>query len=300
MKKIKYHIILFLLRAVSLLPLWLLYRLSDFMFIVVFYLIGYRRKTVRQNLANALPQRSETERKEIERKFYRHLCDLIVETIKLFTMSDTALKQRVKTVNPEWIEELSQDGKSIILFMGHYGNWEWVPTITFHYKRPALSGQIYRPLHDKVMDKIFLLLRGRFGNLSIPQQQAYRTLIKLHSEGRQNLIAFIADQRPNTDVLPHWTWFLHQETAFSTGGEKIGRKTHSHFVYLEVEKPCRGHYKLTFKPIVPQDFQAEYPYTEEFMKMLQATIERTPELWLWSHKRWRFNRESQQIHQKNK
>lgn len=286
--KIAYHIALWLLRAVSLCPLWLLYGLSNVSFYIVYHLIGYRKRTVRENLRNAFPDRSETERRSIERKFYAHLCDLIVETVKLFTIRRKHLKRRVEVTNGELVEQLAEDGRPIVLFMGHYGNWEWMTAVTFYYRRPARSGQIYRPMRNGAMNQVFRRLRGRFGTQSIPQAYAYRTLMSLHSQGEQSLIAFIADQHPNSEVLDHWTDFLHQETAFSVGGEKIGRKTNAHFLYLEVEKPCRGRYRLTFKPIDPCTTETDYPYTVAFMRMLQETIERKPELWLWSHKRWKF------------
>ncbi|MBQ8888817.1 MAG: lysophospholipid acyltransferase family protein [Bacteroidaceae bacterium] len=290
MEKVKYHLIWGALSLVALLPLSVLYVISDFMYFVLYKIIGYRKKTVRDNLLKSFPNRSLEEIKDIERKFFHHLSDCIVETIKLVHISDEEINRRVLVTNPELIEELASDGRPIILYMGHYGNWEWVQAVTSHYKRPAINCEIYRPLHDKVMDKIFLRIRSRFPNMAIPQNQAFRSLLRMKQEGKQVLVGFIADQRPNSKNLNHWTTFLHQDTAYAVGGEEIGNRMNGHYAYLEVEKYKRGHFRMTFKKIpLPQE-ELEYPYTLQFMKMLEETIERAPEYWLWSHKRWRFSR----------
>ena len=260
------------------------------MYFIIYHTVRYRRKTVRTNLCNSFPEKSDKERKKIERKFYRHFCDCIVETIKLLHLTDKEADRRIKVTNVSLIEQLAKDGAPIILFLGHYGNWEWTPAVTYHYKRPALNGQIYRPLHSCVMEQVMLTIRSRFHTLSIPQKSAFRTLLRMRQENRQFLIGFVADQRPNSGNLYHWTTFLSQDTAYSTGGEEIGKRTGAHFVYLETEKIKRGYYQMTFHLIPPLCDGKEYPYTRQFMNMLESSIRRAPEYWLWSHKRWRFSR----------
>lgn len=288
--KLKYLLIVGGLRLLAIMPLGLLYLLSDAMYQVVYHLIGYRRRTVRDNLSRSFPGRSWGDVVQIEKRFYHHFCDCIVETIKLLHISDAEIDKRIRVQNGEWMERLASDGRPIILYLGHYGNWEWVQAITRHYRHPSINGEIYRPLHDKVMDKVMLKIRSRFPTLAIPQKQAFRTLLKMKQEGQQFLIGFIADQRPNSNNLNHWTLFLNQDTAYSVGGDEIGRRINAHFAYLEVEKLKRGYYRMNFKPIVPEQLDGTYPYTLQFMKMLEDTINRQPEYWLWSHKRWRIRR----------
>lgn len=279
-----------LLRFWAFLPLCILYFISNGMYYIVYYIVKYRRETVKENLRNSFPEKNDRERKMIERKFYRHFCDCIVETIKLLNLSDKEIDKRINVTNGHLIEQLAKDGAPIILFLGHYGNWEWTPAVTRHYTHPSLNGQIYRPLHDCTMEQVMLKIRSRFHTLSIPQKSAFRTLIKMRQENRQFLIGFVADQRPNSGNLYYWTTFLNQDTAYSTGGEEIGKRTDAHFVYLETEKPKRGYYKMTFHVISPLKDEKEYPYTRQFMNMMESSIRRAPEYWLWSHKRWRFSR----------
>ena len=224
--------------------------------------------------------------------FYMHLSDCIVETIKMLHISDEEMSERVVVNNTELIENKANDGKSIILFMGHYGNWEWVQEISKRYKKPGLSGEIYRHAKNKVFNRLIITIRSRFNTMQIEQKKAVRTLIGLNREGKQILVGFISDQRPNSSNLNHWLYFLNQETAIAVGGEEIGKHIGAHYVYLDIEKPSRGHYVLTFKEIIPHnDIKDEYPVTAEFYRMFEQTIKRDPAYWLWSHDRWKFKRQ---------
>lgn len=283
-----YRTLLCLLHLPALLPLQILYVVSDGIYLLVYHIFRYRVSTVRQNLKRSFPEKDTDELRNIERKFFHHLCDCIVETIKLLHISDEEINRRMEVTNGELIEQTAQDGRSFILFLGHYGNWEWAQAITLHYAHPTISGEIYRPLHNKVMDRIMQKVRSRFDTVCIPQQQAVRTLLRMNQNKEQFIIGFIADQRPNSSNLNHWTTFLHQDTAYSAGGESIGQRINAHYVYLHVEKQRRGYYRMSFQMIEPQIFDVPYPYTLRFLHMLEETIQHSPEYWLWSHKRWRF------------
>lgn len=276
------------LHTVSLLPLKVLYTVSNCLYPVVYRLWRYRRKTVRRNIVCSFPEKELREIILIEKEYYRHFCDCVVETIKMLHISDKELDRRIQLTNGELIEQHSFDGRPIVLYLGHYGNWEWVQAITRHYNHPAISGEIYRPMHSEVMEKVMRRLRSRFSTLLIPQKQAFRTLLRMKQEGKQYLIGFIADQRPNSKSLNHWTTFLHQDTAYSIGGEEIGKRINAHYFYLDVEKIKRGYYRTSFIPIIPQRKDELHPYTLQYMRMMEATIIRAPQYWLWSHKRWRF------------
>lgn len=274
------------LKMVALLPLELLYIISDFLYFLAYRVVKYRLEVVRENLKNSFPEKPENELKRIEKDFYRFLTDSILETIKLLHISDNQLKKRVRVINPEIIEELVKSKPDIILYLGHYCNWEWVPALTLTVKRPSIMGTLYSPLHNKLMDKIMLRLRSQLNLLCIPSDKAYRTLLEMRSEGKDYMIGFIADQRPPRPYR-HWTEFLGQRTAFMAGGETIGRKVGASFVYLDISRPRRGHYELSFVPMRIEDADTEeYPYSRLFFRLLEQTIRRQPAYWLWSHKRW--------------
>ena len=266
----KYKILKSFFTCFALLPLGGLYLFSDMAYFIVYYVIGYRRKTVRHNLELVFGTSDRKRLGRIEKKFYRHLCDCMVETVKLLHISDKEIDRRVDVTNGELIDGIVRSGRSVVLFLGHYGNWEWVQAIIHHFHEPLVGGQIYRPLRNKVMDRLMLKVRSRFGLECIPQKNAVRRLIGIEREGKKFVIGFISDQRPLGSALHYWTDFL----------------------YIDVEKTSRGHYRLTFVPVTPDPSDdGQNPYTREFMKMLEKTIYREPAYWLWSHKRWKRHRE---------
>lgn len=291
-ERIRYILTISALKCIALMPLPLLYAISNGIYLLIYHVAGYRKKTVRENLLHAFPEKDRKERLRIEKRFYLHLCDCIVESIKLLHISEQELRRRIRVENTELVEQVAADNRPIILFLGHYGNWEWVQAVTSRYRRPAVNAEIYRPLHDKVMDKVMLKIRSRFDTLPIKQKHAFRTLLRMKQEGRQYLVGFIADQRPNSKNLNHWTTFLHQDTAYSAGADEIGNRIGANYLYLEVTKERRGHYRMRFRPLIPDCPEAPHPYTLQFMKMLEKDIRKAPEYWLWSHKRWRIRRET--------
>lgn len=297
MNDILYHIILLPLKAISLMPFRILYGLSDLVYLILRYIIHYRHSVIKGNLERSFPEKDAMEIRAITGRFYRHLADCIFETIKLLHISDKQLDGHIKVHGGETIERLASDGRPIIVFLGHYGNWEWVQEVTRHYEHPKTNTEIYRPIRNKAIDKLMLRIRSRFGTIAIPQHKAVRALLRMSQERRQFLVGFLADQRPNSKNLHNWTTFLNQETAYATGGEEIGRRVGSHFVYLNIEKPLRGHYVMTFQEMSPTtDTSTGNPYTLLFLHLLEKDIRKAPEYWLWSHNRWKFDREGNIIH----
>lgn len=288
----RYKIVYTTFRLLASLPLPILYIFSDIIFFILYYVINYRQNVVEKNLGNCFPEMTRKEKGKTKKMFYRHLSDCIVETIKLLHISDNELRERVIVNNTALIERMAEDGRSIIMFLGHYGNWEWVQEICRHYDSPKLSGEIYRHAKNKVFNRLIITIRSRFGTMQIEQKKAVRTLLGLNREGKQFLVGFLSDQRPNSSNLHHWLNFLNQETAIAVGGEEIGKHIGAHYVYLDIEKPKRGHYILTFKELKPKnDIKDEYPVTTEFYRMFEHTIRRAPAYWLWSHDRWKFKRQ---------
>lgn len=288
-----YKLTIGLLRAVAHLPLRVLYILSDIAFFVLFYVVRYRRKMVRGNLRKALPDASERELAMYERGFYRHLCDVFIEAVKLLHISDEEADRRIKVYGTEGVDEAIRGGQSVVVMLGHYGNWEWVPAVMRHISEPVVSCQIYHPLSNKIMDQVMLTIRSRFGSESIPMARTVRRLFEIERDGGHFICGFIADQRPFTRALPHWTTFMGLDTPYVTGGETIGDRVGAAFFYLDVEKPSRGNYRLTFKRIEPLTDGAEFPITRSYLKMLEETIKRDPRFWLWSHNRWKRKKKLQ-------
>lgn len=283
----KYSMIIGLLHVVALFPLWFLYGCSSALSFVAHRIVRYRLKVVRKNLRNAFPSKSRKELRKIERRFYRHLCDIIIETIKLLHISDSQLEKRLKLENTELIYNIADSNRPIILFLAHYCNWEWVPAVTLTLSRPKKMGALYKPLRNKVMNRVTLRLRSRFDSVCIPVKSAYRTLVEMRRQSPSFMIGFIADQRPLGINIKHWTEFLNQRTSFFAGGETIGDRINARYVYLDMERTGRGRYTMTFKEIKPLEDGEEFPYTRSFFRMLEQTIELRPAFWLWSHNRWK-------------
>ncbi|NDV69615.1 lysophospholipid acyltransferase family protein [Dysgonomonas sp. 25] len=293
MNKVVYYIFYIWMFLHALLPLGVLYILSDVLYLLVYKTIGYRLKVVRLNLKNAFPEKSEEERRKIEKDFYHHFCDYFVETIKLFHISDKEMQKRMRFENMEQVERISQAGNSILMFLGHYGNWEWVPSINLCKENGKMRlGQIYRPLKNKAFDDLFLKLRSRFGSFGIAKNNTLREIIRLKKENIQTMIGFMSDQTPSLNNIHYWTNFMNQDTPVYTGVERIAKKTGFAVAYLDVQKVKRGYYTASVR-LISDNPQAEpeNAITERYIREMEKTIMRNPAYWLWTHKRWKWTRE---------
>ena len=180
----------------ALLPFGVLYLFSDLMFVVVYHAARYRRKLVKRNLAQAFPDKSDRERKRIEREFYRHLCDYFVETIKTLRLTEKEVKKRMKFENPEILNRLMKEGNACLLSLGHYANWEWVPSIGLYMLPGVVPALVYKQLHSDAFDRLFRKIRSRFDSMTVEKRRVYRTLIKARNEGTPMVMGFLSDQRP--------------------------------------------------------------------------------------------------------
>ncbi|MDE6697378.1 MAG: lysophospholipid acyltransferase family protein [Muribaculaceae bacterium] len=289
MKKIdnfKYNLVYWPLKIFSKLPLKMLYPLSSFGAWMMRDVVKYRRNIVENNLKKAFPNADKKQIDLWSKQFYRYLCDTFLEAGKLLGISDKEVDKRIKVYNAEIVDKAVEEGHSVVLFLGHYGNWEWVPAIVRHFKNNAEMVQIYHPLSDKVFDRLMLKIRSRFGSESIPMANTYRRLVEIERSGNKFVGGFISDQRPRGHHADNWTDFLGIETDYFTGGEIIGNRLNCRFIYLDVEPTKRGHYNLTFKEIKPIEDGKEFPYTRSYLRLLEETIRRNPPFWLWSHKRF--------------
>lgn len=290
--KFLYYILYSIWYVFSLLPLKVHYVFSDILFWVFYRIIGYRKKVVRQNLATSFPEKSEAELRTIERGFYHFFCDYLVESVKLMTISSEELKKRMVIKGAEMLNQRVEEGQSCAIYLGHYCNWEWISSLPLWFTPKARCGQIYHPLENIVTDRLFLKMRERHGALCISMQDTLRFLLKNQQNAQPVIVGYIADQKPHWANIHHWVDFLHHDTPVLTGTERIVRKMDHAVFYLDVQRLRRGYYEAEFKVIThhPQQMK-EFEITDIYYQMLEATIHRQPELWLWSHNRWARTRE---------
>lgn len=284
--KISYYVLLSVIWCISKIPFFILYRISDLMYVVVFHLIPYRKKVVFRNLRYSFPEKTEEEIRQIAGKFYRHLCDFMIESFKPLTLSTKELMGRFRFTNPELLDELNNNNRDYAVVSGHYGNWEWNTILTQYAGRDALI--IYRPLQNKTMDRLFKKIRSHYeGTRLTAMEHVIRTAFEYRNLKKPFLIYFIADQRPPRNNK-FWTTFLHQSTSFFNGTEKLSRKLDMAVVFMHIEKTKRGFYNVTLKKLF--DTVKDLPentVTLAFVNELEQEIIRQPEYWLWSHKRWK-------------
>lgn len=290
--KAAYHIIYSIWYVLSLLPMRVHYVFSDMLFFIVFHVLHYRRRTAWVNLVTSFPEKPEDELLAIERRFYRWFCDYIAESVKLLTISRSEIRRRMVFKNPEVIDRCVAEGQSCAVYLGHYCNWELVTSLPLWVTADAQCGQIYHPLENKQFDKLFLRLRQRLGAVCIPMNETLRRIVEYGREGRPVVIGYISDQVPFWWNMHHWCDFLHHDTPVLSGTERIARKMNHAVFYLEVNRVARGRYEAEFRPITraPREM-AEYEITDIYFRMLEETIRRNPEYWLWTHKRWKRTRE---------
>ena len=289
-----YKIVYSIFYVLSLLPFRVLYGISDFFYLIMYHIVGYRKKVVRKNLSSSFPEKTSQELKEIERGFYHWLCDYFVETLKLLTVSDETLLKHIEFRNAEQIEEYYDKGQTCAAILGHYCNWELLSATGLAFKRhkEAVCGLIYHPLRSKIFDMLFKDIRQSKGGVCIPKQEILRYLVRYKREKRMWLFGYISDQSPKYLNIHCWLPFLNHDTPVFTGGEKIMKKMNDAVFYVDMQRPERGKYICTFRLITdkPAEMQ-ENEITKIFFEMLENTIKRDPRLYLWTHDRWKRNHE---------
>lgn len=287
----QYFLLSYLLRPllylIASLPFWILYRISDFLFLITYYVTRYRQKIILKNLRNAFPEKSEQEIKVIMRKYYVFFCDILVETLKMLTISPKEMIRRAKYIELESIEHLRKEKKSFFIILGHSGSWEWAsPAFELISEYKVLV--IYKPLTNAWMDNFVLKLRTRFGQEATSMRNTLRSIIKL--KDKMTVTAFIGDQRPNPEDA-YWTKFLGQDTGFLWGTEKLAQKFDRPVVFAEITRPKRGFYEIRYEMLEENPTKTQTgEITEKFARRLEQQIRQTPELWLWSHDRWKHQK----------
>ena len=280
---------IFFLYLVSLLPFWFLYLIADLLFIIFYYVIHYRRDVVEENLRNSFPEKSEAERKVIEKKYYKYMADLTMETIKSCSMSAKSVHRRMICTNPELMEHYFKQGKSILAAAGHYGNWE-MACLSFGFLTDKRRIIVYKPQSNQIFTDFFNKTRSRFGAELISMRQTLRKMVEYKNELTFTVLA--SDQTPTLQDSKYFINFLNQPTAVFLGIEKLTKVTDCAVIFYRIDLVKRGHYTYTFVPLVEEPKKTKpYEITETHVRYLETLIREKPEYWLWSHRRWKIKPE---------
>lgn len=290
MKKAGSYILKIFLLGLSKLPLEVLYFFSDIVFNVGYYVFRYRRRVVMENLTQSFPEKTPEEIKSIEQGFFRHLCDIMAEVLKNIGGDDATITRRIEFKNIDLLIDLHQKKKSITLYTGHYGNWEWLTVLPLYVPYRMIA--FYQPLSNSMFDDLMKGSREKYGISAIPSSQAYRALKNYDDEGILTLSLVLGDQSPPPNGQWVWINFLNRPTAFLTGANKIARKLEQVVVYPHFTKVSRGHYEVEFKVIHPVEGESgEHPIIQNYAAQLETSIRMDPTLWLWSHRRWKIRQD---------
>jgi KDO2-lipid IV(A) lauroyltransferase len=278
-----------LLWLVSKLPFRLLYLFSDGIYVVVYHLIGYRKKIVRQNIGLALPHLSDKERLVIEKKFFHHLCDIFLEMIKTITISEEEISKRYQLTNLDFYLEMEKKQKSIALMCAHYASYEWAVSMNKHTSFEGYG--IYKKLSNPHFDKLVKDIRNRFKATLITTRETIPTIQKNFSTGHLGTYGFASDQSPQLSKAYHWHSFMGIEVPVHTGAEMLAKRFDMNVIFLRTKKVKRGYYEATFE-LLSDDVKSvpNYAITDEFLKLVEKQIYEAPEYYLWTHKRWKHRR----------
>lgn len=278
-----------LLWIISILPFPVFYIFSDFVYLIVYYVVGYRKKTVRYNLALAFPNLSEKERLIIEKKSYHHLCDMFLEMIKTMTISQEEMNKRFTITNIELVKEFEKKGKSTILLASHYASWEWL--LSLNDKTTFKGIGVYKKIANKYFDKLIRDIRSKFNAELVETKRAIPLMAENQHNGILSMYGLASDQSPKLDRAFHWDTFMGVEVPVHTGAEMLAKRYDLNVLFVKVKKVKRGFYEATFVPI-SDDPKAmpDFEITNIFLREVEKQIYEAPEYYFWTHKRWKHRR----------
>lgn len=286
-----YHLIRFVVRIISHIPFRALYVLSDLLFYLVYYVIRYRRGVVRKNLTETFSDRELKDIIKIEKDFYHFLMDMILEACKLMTISQEEIKRRITFPDIEPVKAVLAQKKSVAVFMGHYGNWEWLTSVGLWVGEGTSVAQIYHRLSNEAVDKVMLEMRQRCGCVCVEMHKTARYVASASASDETYALALIADQSPRKKDAKHYTSFLNHDVPVLIGPEKLARKYGLGAYFLGIRRVRRGYYECSFSQL--HDDVASLPeceLTDIYFRRLEEHIMKQPELYLWSHNRFRLAR----------
>ncbi len=276
---------MFLIRLIARIPLPILYLISNVLYYVIYYILGYRKKVVTDNLQLAFPEKSAQEITKIKKEFYRHFCDLVFEFLAISTMSKKEIRKRVTMANPEVIQDFFDQNQSILFVVGHQCNWEWMlQQSCIDYDKPFDA--VYKELSNKTFDKFMIATRSRFGGVPIEMKQTGREIVRRRRELRG--FCMVADQSPAEDELDYFTDFFGKQTPFYSGMATIAQLTKYPVVFANIKKVKRGHYHVVLEVIAQAPYQkGDKSLIDKYAQMVESQMREQPAYWLWSHRRWK-------------
>lgn len=286
MQFLVYVLIYPLLWSISKLPFRLLYLLSDFVFVLLYYVIGYRKKTVRENIQLALPHLSKKERLRIEKNSYKHLCDMFLEMIKTMSLSQKEMDKRFQYTNLDTYKDLEKKGKSIALLCAHYASYEWVISMNRHISFAGYA--IYKKIANPYFDKLVKDIRSKFQAYLITTKETAEVMQKNYEEKKLSVYGFAGDQSPKAIKAYHWAPFMGINVPVHTGAEMLAKRFDMNVVFLKVKKVKRGYYEASFE-VFSENVRTvpNYEISDKFLRRVEQQILEAPEYYLWTHKRWK-------------
>ena len=286
MQLLIYILVFPFLWIMSILPTRVLYVFSNFLFFIVYYLFNYRKKVVRENLRLCFPKKSLHEIKTIEKKFFRHLCDMFVESIKSISISEAEMRERYKFTNIEEVNKIEAANKSILLMCAHYGSWEWIFIIQRYVTTDGYA--IYKKIENKYFDQLVRKIRAKYNTNLITNKETFTSMREHKRLGKKGIYGFLSDQSPKLKSAYHWREFMNIKVPVHTGAEKLAKELDLAIVFFKTKKVKRGYYETTFKTVTlnPNEFE-NYQITDLFINYLEDMIHEEPAYYLWTHKRWK-------------
>lgn len=261
------------------------------LYIILRYIVKYRLKVVKENIAHSFPEKSENERAEIVNNFYRHFVRQNIESLYFMFISEQEIKRRFVFDNIELLEHFASEGRNMTAVIGHYGNWDWMASVPL-WSDKFIVGTLYKRIKNKFFNNLFLKIRSRFGVHCIDMKQALRGLYELNKKEKPNIIAYIADQSTPRKNIHYWIDFLNQDTAVQSGWTTIARKFNTVVLYLKITPIKQGYYTAHFEVITETPkLMSEEELIIAYFRRLEKDIKEKPEYWLWSHKRWKHKKD---------
>lgn len=290
-----YHLLYFFLKLLSYIPFRVMYVISDVLYVLIYYIFRYRRAIVRKNLTESFPEKSSCEIIDIEKNFYRFFADNLLETCKMTTISREEMGRRMKFTNMETFNAVQREGKSVALYMGHFGNWEWCSSMPLYFEKGTTSAEIYHKLRNESMDRLMMRNRERMGAMCVEMRKTARYINEQAKAGSTCVVGFIADQSPRKRDSRYFLHFLNHEVPVLVGTEKIAKHYGFEAWFLNVRRVRRGFYEAEYvrmheDPKSLPDFEL----TAIYFLMLEEAIRRQPELYLWTHRRFKHARKQEE------
>nr|WP_321234138.1 lysophospholipid acyltransferase family protein [uncultured Psychroserpens sp.] len=282
---------------VSILPFRALYAFSDVLYLFIYRVFGYRKKTVQYNLRLVFPEKSDKEINLITKKFYHHFCDMMVEAIKSLTITEAQMLKRFKFTNVELLQDLEKNDRNVALMCAHYGSWEWIFVLQSYIENKGYA--VYKRLANKHFDKLIKRIRAKYNSHLITTKETIPILMRAKVSGKSFMCGFVSDQSAKSRKALHWGDFMGYTVPMHTGAEMLAKRLDMTVVFFRVKRLKRGYYETTFETITENAKAHEnFEITDHFFRLVEKQIHEAPQYYLWTHKRWKHKDKSPEDYKK--